>query len=263
MLADSRWREAAAPEALGSLARAGRSRDLSVGDRTSLAVDPLRSSGSAENEEFWSWLVRPERWRCGCVARGLRRIAVADRRAGRDAASLGGNDAGDPVRALNPNENNNMNTEVALGFFDGGIEALLERCPWFVRRCSCLITCLDSGRNTADALACCLPKSDVRSIGQFGLITGETAINMRETIFAGFDEMYVFEGNFDLAIHPTIWKHQYTSDRIFLRDAVPAELLATFQASGAVRYASDGSGLNVLARQGEDLNSIAAVFGRA
>ena len=161
MLADSRWREAAAPEALGSLARASQSRDLSVSDRTSLAVDPLRSSGSAENEEFWSWLVRPERWRCGCVARGLRRIAVADRRAGRDAASLGGNDAGDPVRALNPNENNNMNTEVALGFFDSGIEALLERCPWFVRRCYCLITCLDSGRNTADALACCLPRSDV------------------------------------------------------------------------------------------------------
>ena len=29
--------------------------------RTSLAVDPLRGSGSAENEEFWSWLVRPKR----------------------------------------------------------------------------------------------------------------------------------------------------------------------------------------------------------
>jgi hypothetical protein len=86
---------------------------------------------------------------------------------------------------------------------------------------------------------------------------------MRETIFAGFDEMYVFEGNFDLAIGPTIWKHQYTTDRIFLRDAVPAELLAAFQASGAVWYASDGSGLNVLARQVKDLNSIAAVFGRA
>jgi hypothetical protein len=156
-----------------------------------------------------------------------------------------------------------MNTKVAFGFFDSRIEALLERCPWFVRRCSCLITCLDSGRNTADALARCLPKPDVRSIGQFGLITGETAINMRETIFAGFDEMYVFEGNFDLAIGPTIWKHQYTTDRIFLRDAVPAELLAAFQASGAVRYASDGSGLNVLARQVKDLNSIAAVFGRA
>ena len=29
--------------------------------RTSLAVDPLRGSGSAENEELWSWHVRPKR----------------------------------------------------------------------------------------------------------------------------------------------------------------------------------------------------------
>ena len=36
----------------------------------------------------FAWHVRPMRRRCGCVARRVRRIAAAYRRAGRDAAKL-------------------------------------------------------------------------------------------------------------------------------------------------------------------------------
>jgi hypothetical protein len=64
----------------------------------------VRASGGTVDENLRSWPLRVQLLR-GCGnARRVRGIAAADRRAGRDAAKLGGNDAGDPVGALNPNE---------------------------------------------------------------------------------------------------------------------------------------------------------------
>ena len=74
--------ESSASTALGGIAGAARSRELSLSAERPQPSIRYVDQGSAENEELWSWFVRPKWRRCACIARGVRRIAVADRCAG-------------------------------------------------------------------------------------------------------------------------------------------------------------------------------------
>ena len=148
---------------------------------------------------------------------------------------------------------------LAFGFFDADVRALLEQCAWFVERCWCVLTCLDSGMDTARIPM--LHEIGASAIGRFAVVPGALAIEKRQQLFSGFDEFFVFEDERWRSLDASVWPVQRTSERVELRSALPNELRTTFESWGAVRYASDGVGLNVVSRTPEDLKLLASALG--
>lgn len=151
--------------------------------------------------------------------------------------------------------NSRFKIEPFFGFFDSDISELVEQFPWFVEKYDCVITCLDSGRRTYETLVRLSP-APLEHVGPYAVLPGEVLVELRQTIFSGFDEFYVFKRNLWRETHPDLWKDQFTSDRIFLKHDIPATLLGAFVRSGACRYASDGTGLNVIVTDPEEFQGL-------
>lgn len=141
-------------------------------------------------------------------------------------------------------------TPFAAGYFDSSISELLERCPWFVQNCCCLVTCLDSSTETLAPLSSVLAE-DVTTVGAFAAIDGSILVE-HHAVLSGFDEVYVFGGGKIDTVHPDMFPEHFTSDVLELGGAsIPDALLRSMTMSGAKRYASDGVGLNVIATVAE------------
>ena len=78
--------------------------------------------------------------------------------------------------------------------------------------------------------------------------------------FDGFDEIYVVEPAAWRNIDPSVWKEHWTSEPIHVDKGLPDSLLNMLWVSGAVRYASDGDGLNVVSAREEDVQRVIALF---
>lgn len=134
---------------------------------------------------------------------------------------------------------------VSFGYFDSDVPSLLARLPMFVEDCDCLITCLDSGMNTAKELQSVLP--ELPHLGPYAVMAGELALS-HSSLFSGFDEIYVFKREAWVTASSALFRNHYTTDAVQFNQGVPGELLAAFVGSGALHYASDGIGLNVMTR---------------
>jgi hypothetical protein len=77
-----------------------------------------------------------------------------------------------------------------------------------------------------------------------------------DAMFAGFDEMYVLPRNYWNAVSRDVFSQCYTSERIHVDEHLPDGLRNAFLSSNALRYASDGDGLNVVTRDPNDLSRI-------
>jgi len=86
--------------------------------------------------------------------------------------------------------------------------------------------------------------------GNFIVLPGELLISKRYVLLTGFDEVFYFNGSarpstlspFDVFL----WEAHFTSDRFQFHDELPPLLRKIFETSHAVRYSSDGCGLNVI-----------------
>lgn len=146
-----------------------------------------------------------------------------------------------------------MNDNLSFGFFDASILELLDRSPQFVESHDAVITCIDSGENTASSIANIVSPDSLVTLGKFAVLPGEVILRHKAQIFTGFDELYVFSREGWREIEPSVWKTHFTSDTTELRDSIPNDLRQAFIASRAIRYASDGCGLNVIATDPNEL----------
>jgi len=136
---------------------------------------------------------------------------------------------------------------MTFGFLDSDINALLDACPWFVADADCLLTCIDSGVDTAEMIRYSLALKEVEQLGRFAVLTGEFVLANRGNLFTWFDEFYVFNRDAWRGLTESRWERHYTSDTTRLVEAIPEGLRSVYEWSGALRYASDGDGLNVIA----------------
>lgn len=102
---------------------------------------------------------------------------------------------------------------------------------------------------------------DAKRTGHLALISGDALLSSSRDIFFGFDEFYVLDNAAYATINSTLPKTYNTSDRTELRTTIPDDLHEAFSALGAVRYASDGCGLNVISTRQQELAAITALLG--
>jgi hypothetical protein len=153
-----------------------------------------------------------------------------------------------------------MSQDLAFGFFDAGINELLRKYPAFVSGYDCLLTCMDSTAETAGALRRLFPTLSVMTIGSFAVVSGDFALQHREQLFTGFDEFYTFSPGALRGQSVELWKKHFTSDWVELRTSLPDGLRRAFVDSGALTYASDGCGLNVILRDSAVLKKLRLIM---
>ncbi len=141
-------------------------------------------------------------------------------------------------------------SDYAFAFFDSGIRNLLEARPDFVSGSDCLITMLDSGDDTWSRLRASIKPKDMQQCGPFALLSGEATLEHRHRLFDGFDEFYVFAPGSWRHLDPNLFSEHYTSDRTGANASILNAMRLAFVQSGALRYASDGVGLNIQSSQG-------------
>jgi len=153
-----------------------------------------------------------------------------------------------------------MSQDLAFDFFDASINELLQKCPAFVSGYDCLVTCMDSTAETAGALRRLFPMLGVTTLGSFAVVSGDFALQHREQLFTGFDEFYTFSPGAWRGQNVELWKKHFTSDWVELRTSMPDGLRRAFIDSGALTYASDGCGLNVIVRDGPLLDNLRIIM---
>ncbi len=137
------------------------------------------------------------------------------------------------------------------------IAALLKSCPWFIRDLDCVLTCFDSNPETVGYVHGPLFLRDSWQLGPFAVIRGNRLLEVAEFFFCGFDEFYVVRPETWHALAPSIWSEKWTSERFHANLGVPQQVKEAFSNSMALRYASDGDGLNVLSKNPEEILQIA------
>jgi len=135
------------------------------------------------------------------------------------------------------------------GFVDLRIADIAEPCPEFFEGFALLITCLDSSPDvvTLSRWVTYLKSKEWRPlpIGRAVFIPAENTgglLEDRQTFF-GFDEVYLLKEELPRELpHPT--DRAYTTDGFDFGESVPDAFWRYFANVGAVRYVSDGVGLN-------------------
>lgn len=142
------------------------------------------------------------------------------------------------------------------GFLWSDLNSLLDRFPWFVSGLDCLFTSIDSGPSTADILRHDLPFEIIRTLGSLGIISGDLLLSNRDLLLTGFDELYVLRPDTWRNLDGSLWSRRYTTDVLHLTATIPDRLASMLTASKALRYASDGDGLNVIVSSQGELDKI-------
>ena len=143
-----------------------------------------------------------------------------------------------------------------FAYLDADISTLLERAPWFADDLDCMITCVDSSRDVAKVLEGVLNERRARVHGRFMVLAGSDLVTSHSHVLVGFDEVYLFPRDVWRRTEPSIWQRTFTSEQCQFQRGVPSELLRIMKASGALRYASDGCGLNVAAESSNVLQNL-------
>jgi hypothetical protein len=146
-------------------------------------------------------------------------------------------------------------------FVDASIAELLDAEPAFVDGFDCIVTCLDSGRDTYRVAVNILGATRVRRLGRYAVVDGRDAVAFRDALFNGFDELFVFPRDAWSMTDASAFAESFTSERCSLAEEIPAALLAIFELTKACKYVSDGVGLNIAIRgESEEANTIARRF---
>lgn len=137
--------------------------------------------------------------------------------------------------------------ETAFGYReDLSISCLIEEVPAFFDGVSLLLTCVDSSNKVVKNLdPNYLLNQGVSHYAHLGsvLIKAEFADAFKNNYdFSGFDELYLLSENSNL-LEYAITEH-FTSDGYEFGDEIPKDFLKIFNELGAIRYLSDGCGLN-------------------
>lgn len=134
-----------------------------------------------------------------------------------------------------------------FGFIDISISILAQHFPEFFNQLSMLITCIDSNPqvtklekwiNYIDS-----KKWNTKVVGSSVWIPSQYVSEILSDVqtFHGFDEVYLLR-DFPKVNFST--EHSYTTDGFNFAKSVPAEFLRRFHNLSAIRYLSDGCGMN-------------------
>jgi hypothetical protein len=131
-----------------------------------------------------------------------------------------------------------------FGFYDASVFGLLVEFPEFIRGFDCLLTCSDSSSETIRLKpVIAQPEKRIELGSKLGL-SGDDLLNHLR-IFDGFDSFIVLKKGAlqQLSIVEDIGC--FTSERLQFFSAIPPDLRIILDKYSAVRFCSDGVGLNV------------------
>lgn len=140
-------------------------------------------------------------------------------------------------------------------YFDCDVRDLLDICPWFVAEHVCVITAIDSNPEVF--------KTDMAELGgasEYGraVAVPGTRLLADTDMFSGFDEIFVVQS--ELASPSAIGDGIYTSELVKVSNEIPEELARQFLALKAIRFASDGDGLNLISIYEADIAKVSAAL---
>jgi hypothetical protein len=141
-------------------------------------------------------------------------------------------------------------------FFDTDIAGLLARFPEFAEGMDCRVTCVDSSMDVRDDVRDQIQGLAHDDFGRFIVLAGRDLLGCAPALFSGFDEVYFFTDDKWRLADPFRWSEQFTSDRANFGVSVPEYLRSLLEWSGAVRYLSDGCGLNIACETKEILAAV-------
>lgn len=150
------------------------------------------------------------------------------------------------------------------GFVDLTINEVFKYYPEFFKSLDILITCLDSSPHLPD-----LTKwmNYLKQTGWHYKMVGDKmwipSVHVSDVFKQGktfyhFDEAYLVRG---IPGQETLPTRHYTTDGYDFSEEIPSDFIETFLRLGAVRYLSDGSGLNFVCESlevAEKLEEVAA-----
>lgn len=146
-----------------------------------------------------------------------------------------------------------------VAFIDFDIASLLTVYPEFASSYCCLITCLDSSSDVVGAFSSSYKHVNFESFGTFVLISGEDLVAHRN-VFNGFDEVYYFEKTVWAqklsTLKSTLWCEHFTSDNVDVTKNIPSTLSNILIKSEAIRFTSDGCGLNLICESYDVLTKV-------
>lgn len=146
-------------------------------------------------------------------------------------------------------------------FIDSDIPELLRSFPEFADGMDCLVTCVDSSMNVRESLAFDLKGYRTLTHGPFVVLEATTILALQDRLFPGFDEIYYFQTGDWQSSDPGLWERTFTSEQAQFSEDVPQELRDIMKLSHAVRYSSDGYGLNIAAESTTLLRAACSAVG--
>ncbi len=146
-------------------------------------------------------------------------------------------------------------------FVDSDISELLRSFPEFADAMDCLITCVDSSMKVRESLAFYLKDYPALTHGPFVVLEAATILALQDRLFPGFGEIYYFRRGDWKSSDPGLWEKTFTSERVHFSESVPQELRDIMKFSHAVRYSSDGCGLNIAAESTTLLRAACSALG--
>lgn len=144
--------------------------------------------------------------------------------------------------------------ELYASYFDSSIRDLLAVCPWFVEGATCIISAIDSNPKVSSTDIQHLQGAAI--LGNDVIVPASTVLHTAEELFNGFDEFFVVQSEPMVYPEELSIKEIYTTERVQLDGPIPAALEAKFRAYGALRFAADGDGLNVITTNEAELAEI-------
>jgi hypothetical protein len=146
---------------------------------------------------------------------------------------------------------------------DASIPELLAAEPTFLQGLECVLTTLDSSRETYGIASRLLGQESVRRLGDFAVISGDLAVASRESLFVGFDELFAFSTNSWRELDSNVFCESFTSERASFVNDMPKAFVRMFEISNARKYLSDGIGLNIATRGDlEEAKALSNLFAR-
>jgi len=134
-----------------------------------------------------------------------------------------------------------------FGFVDLSLSLMSARFPEFFEHLSMLVTCLDSNPQLSSQEGWLrylrLRGVEFQLLGRAVWIDSNNVLRLlgNDNPFDGFDEIYLMER---LPKQSAVPEKIYTSERCNFGGHIPTDFLGSFLEMGAVRYISDGCGMN-------------------
>jgi hypothetical protein len=138
-----------------------------------------------------------------------------------------------------------MSEQMVGGYVNGWIADVYANVPAFFQNINLLITVQDSSTKTDNISESFALKyrTDIAIVNGHQFLAARAVPEFLEASgFVGFDEMYFIPTFYPLPKYET--NKVFTTDRCNFNDSIPQSFLSIFKNCGAVRFLSDGCGLN-------------------